>query len=284
MTNYIAILDGGKTNQEGAMRPWRRTSSNGQGVVLQDDLQVTQHSTPNASVDIQVGDIFISYQNYVFYGWTDAIVNPTITANSSGNPRIDSVVAYVDLAVVSSASNNNPGALKYLVVAGTPAGSPSAPSGPTIQSAVGAGNPYYVLADVAVANGFSTITNSNITDRRSRYLQGNSGSLPPFSVIGTLAVVNGLSPNWIVPPGVSAINRLDATCGTAPTGAGLTLRLYNVTQAHDVGTVTIAAGSTVANNTSMTNAGLSTGDVVRFDCTAVGSTVPGADVTVQPSA
>jgi hypothetical protein len=266
------------------MRAWYKTSSNGQGPLGATDLQVSEHGTPNATVDIAVGDIFITYQSYVFHGFTDAINTVTITSNSSGNPRIDSVVVYEDLAVVSSASNNNPGALKFIVVAGTPAGSPSAPSGGTIQSAVGAGNPYYVLANVAVANGFSTITNSNITDRRTRFLLGNSGSLPPFSAAGSLAVVNGLSTNWIVPPGVSAINRLDATCGTAPVGSGLTLRLYNVTQTHDIGTVTISAGSTVANNTSMTNASLATGDVVRFDCTAVGSTTPGADVTVQPSA
>ena len=284
MSSYIAILDGGRTNQEGAMRPWRRTSSNGQGVVLQTDLQVTQHSTPNTSIDMQTGDVFISYQNHVFYGWTDAINTLTITSNSSGNPRVDAVVAYEDLSVVSNASNNNPNALKFMVVAGTPAGSPSAPSGSAIQSSVGAGNPYYVLAYVTVANGFTSITNSNITDKRSRYLQGNSGSLPPFSVVGSLVVINGLSPNWIVPPGVSAINRLDATCGTAPVGSGLTLQLYNVTQNQTVGTVTIAAGSTSASNTSMTNPLLNTGDVIRFDCTAIGSTTPGADITVQPSA
>lgn len=266
------------------MRAWYKTSSNGQGPLGSTDLQVSQHATPNATVDIAIGDIFITYQTYVFHGFTDAINVVTITSNSSGNPRIDCVVAYEDLSVVSSASNNNPGALKFLVVAGTPAGSPTAPSGGTIQSAVGAGNPYYILANVAVANSFTTITNANITDKRTRFLLGNSGSLPPFSVIGTLAVVNGLSPNWIVPPGVSAINRLDATCVTAPTGAGLTMRLYNVTQAVAVGTVTIAAGSTTASNSSMTTPSLNTGDVIRFDCTAVGSTVPGADVTVQPSA
>lgn len=218
MANYIALKDGGKTAEEGIMRLWRKTSSNGQGVILQSDLQVTQHSTANTEVDVQVGDIFVAYQNYVYYGWSDAINALTITANSSGNPRIDAVVAYVDLAVVSSASSHNPNAFKFLVVAVTPAGSPSDPSASTIQAAVGAGNPYYVLAQVSVANAFSTITNANITDRRSRYLQGNSGSLPPFSVAGTLAVINTLSTNWIVPPGVSAINRLDATCGTAPTG------------------------------------------------------------------
>lgn len=284
MTNFIAIRDGGKSSESAAMRAWYKTSSNGQGPLGATDLQVSQHATPNGTVDIAIGDIFITYQSYVFHGFTDAINTVTITSNSSGNPRVDAVVAYEDLSVVSSSSNNNPGALKFLVVAGTPAGSPTAPSGSTIQAAVGAGNPYYILANVAVANSFTTITNSNITDRRTRFLLGNSGSLPPFSVVGAPAITNGLSPNWIVPPGVSAINRLDATCGTAPTGAGLTLRLYNITQTRDVGTVTIAAGSTVASNTSMTNSGLSTGDVIRFDCTAQGSTVLGSDITVQPSA
>lgn len=284
MANYIALKDGGRTAEEGIMRLWRKTSSNGQGVVLQSDLQVTQRSTPDTQVDVQVGDIFIAYQNYAYYGWADAINTLTITANSSGNPRIDAVVAYVDLAVVSSVSSHNPNAMKFLVVAGIPAGSPSVPSASTIQAAVGAGNPYYILAQVTAANGFSTITNANITDKRSRYLQGNSGSLPPFSYSGVPPVANGITVNWIVPPGVSAINRLDATCVTAPSGSSLSLRLYNLTQNVTIGTVTIAPGSTTANTTSMTSPTLQTGDVIRFDCTAVGSTTAGADVTVQPSA
>jgi hypothetical protein len=285
MTNFVAIRDGGKTSENGAMRLWRKVSSNGQGPVGQSDCQVTQTGSPSTSVLIATGDIMIPYQEHIFHGWVDAAVTTSaLSSNATGSSRIDSVVAYVDLAVVSSASNNNPGALKFLVVAGTT----SAPSGATIQAAVGAGNPYYILANVTVANGFptspTTITNANITDSRTRFLLGNSGSLPPFAVAGTLVVTNDLSPRWIVPPGVSAINRLDATCITAPTGSGLTLRLYNVTQTREVGTVTISAGSTTANNSSMTNSGLATGDVIRFDCTAIGSTVPGADVTVQPSA
>lgn len=284
MGAFLAIRNGGKTDENGALRFLRRASSNGQGPIQAADLQVTQHSTPNASIDLAVGDLVISYQDYIFYTWIDAIAVVNITANASGNPRIDALVAYVDLSVVSSVSNNNPNALKFMDVNGTPAGSPVTPNDSAIQSAVGAGNPFYRLADIAVANGFATIVNANITDKRTRFLLGNSGAIPPFSVSGSLAVANQLATNWIVPPGISAISRLDAVAITGPTGAGLTLRLYNVTQARDVGTVTIAAGSRIGSNSSMTNASLNTGDEIRFDCTAVGSTITGADVLVQPSA
>jgi len=284
MGAFLAIRNGGKTDENGALRFLRRASSNGQGPVAQADLQVAQHSTPNASVDLTIGDLAISYQDYLFYTWIDALTVVTITANASGNPRIDALVAYVDLSVVSSASNNNPSALKFMDVNGTPAGSPVSPSDAAVQAAVGAGNPFYRLADIAVANGFTSIVNANITDKRTRFLLGNSGAIPPFGVYGTLYVTNGLGLNWIVPPGISAINRLDAIALTGPTGAGLTMRIYNVTQARDVGTVTIAAGSRSGTNAAMTNASVNTSDELRLDCTAIGSTIAGADVLIQPSA
>lgn len=284
MGAYVAIRNGGKTDENGALRFLRRASSNGQGNLQQADVQVTQHSSANKTVDVQVGDLVIAYQDYIFYTWIDAINTITIADNTSGNPRIDCLVAYVDLTVVSSASNNNPGALKFMDVTGTPAGSPVAPNNTAIQAAVGAGNPFYILAQIAVANGFTSIVNSNITDKRTRFLLGNSGAIPPFVAYGTMYVQNQLGVNWVVPPGISAINRLDAITITGPTGAGLTMRIYNVTQSQDVGTVTVASGSRSGSNSTMTNPSVNTGDELRFDCTAIGSTIPGADVLVQPSA
>jgi hypothetical protein len=291
MAQYLSIRDGGKTNEEGFSRFFRRSSNNGQGQMLQADMLVTQHSTANLSVDINVNpsglggaDLAIAYQNYIFYTWIDSLYNLAIANNVSGNPRIDAVVAYVDLTVVSAVSNNNPGALKFMDVQGTPNASPVAPTNAAIQTAVGAGNPFYQLSVIAVANNPTNIVNANITDSRTRFLLGNSGAIPPFAVNGQLYVQNGLGVNWIVPPGITAINSLYATCLTAPAGSGLTLQLYDVTQSRIIGTVTIPAGATTAIGTSMTNPIVNTGDVVRFDCTAVGSTTPGSDVLVQPSA
>lgn len=84
---------------------------------------------------------------------TDATNTVSLTAASTANPRIDAVVAYIDNAVTPTTSvvDNTNGILKFKSVAGSPAATPSAPTAQAIQSSVGAGNPYMVLAYVAVA-------------------------------------------------------------------------------------------------------------------------------------
>lgn len=84
---------------------------------------------------------------------TDAVNTVSLTAASTANPRIDAVVAYIDNAVTPTTSvvDNTNGVLKFKSVAGSPAATPVAPSASAIQSSVGAGNPYMVLAYVAVA-------------------------------------------------------------------------------------------------------------------------------------
>lgn len=84
---------------------------------------------------------------------TDATNTVSLTAASTANPRIDAVVAYIDNAVTPTTSvvDNTNGVLKFKSVAGSPAANPSAPTAQAIQSSVGAGNPYMVLAYVAVA-------------------------------------------------------------------------------------------------------------------------------------
>lgn len=84
---------------------------------------------------------------------TDATNTVSLTAASTANPRIDAVVAYIDNAVTPTTSvvDNTNGVLKFKSVAGSPTANPSAPTAQAIQSSVGAGNPYMVLAYVAVA-------------------------------------------------------------------------------------------------------------------------------------
>lgn len=89
-----------------------------------------------------------------------------IAAVSSSN-RIDTVVGYIDMEMYGDTGVvNNTGALKFLAVKGTPNTSPLAPDAAAIQSAVGAGNPYFILGDVATAPSTGQITSGNITDKR----------------------------------------------------------------------------------------------------------------------
>jgi hypothetical protein len=93
----------------------------------------------------------------------------TVTTANPSNPRRDLVVAYIDKAVAPTASvtNNSNNVLKLAVIAGTPASSPSDPTGSQITTAIGASNPYIVLARIAVGVGVTQITNSDISDLRT---------------------------------------------------------------------------------------------------------------------
>lgn len=91
----------------------------------------------------------------------------TVPAANSANPRIDTVVVYIDNSIAADhASENNQNRTKVIVIAGAPATNPSAPSASQIKSVIGSNSPYTVLADVRVNRGATSISNSNITDRR----------------------------------------------------------------------------------------------------------------------
>ena len=85
-----------------------------------------------------------------------------ITGNSSGNPRITSIVLYLDKSATPDEASQGDDVAFIEAVDGTPAASPSAPLAANIESAIGANNPYIVLANVTVASGATGISNANI--------------------------------------------------------------------------------------------------------------------------
>jgi hypothetical protein len=175
--------DGGKTSESGHLRALAKLVN---GDVLE-GLAVSQRGAgANMSVDVAVGDAFIrrsdgSYAHPVF---NDAVYNQVIAAADGSNPRRDLIVLYVDYGQTpsTSVSNNTNGVVKIKVVTGTPAGSPVDPNSTAIQSSVGAGNPYTVLARVRVPAGQTSITNSLIDDLRSLITNKDN-------TVGTLALV-----------------------------------------------------------------------------------------------
>lgn len=170
MSTYVAYRDGGRTNEEGLFKSIYRLFT--KGVPLIDSstsMQVVQRSAgANMSVDISVGDVSFHFPSatYGLWAWQDAVSNVSVSSANPTNPRIDVVYAYVDLSVVNPALDNNPGALKFGVYAGTPAGSPSAPSDSAIQTLLGAGVPFVKLAQISVAAAATQVVNANITDYR----------------------------------------------------------------------------------------------------------------------
>lgn len=139
-----------------------------------DHLKVTQRSAgANMSVDINKGDdnfgsVYLKRSGNCYPAYLDAAHNIAIDSNTSGNPRIDAVVAYADLVATPGSTNQGNDVAKFIVVKGTPAASPVAPSSAAIEAAIGASDPYEVLAHVTVADSASAIADANISDQRRR--------------------------------------------------------------------------------------------------------------------
>ena len=91
-----------------------------------------------------------------------------VGAASPSNPMNAVIVAYVDRNVAGSASvtDNTNDVFKLKAVSGAAASSPSDPSSSAIQSAIGAANPYIILARVRKRAGATSIIASDITDMR----------------------------------------------------------------------------------------------------------------------
>lgn len=166
MTLFLSNRDGnGKTSEEGHYRLQTQILS---GDVLQSDsMKVLQNSPTGMSVLVSPGDFKIDAGNYSYTGWNTANIAVTITTADAANPRITSIVAYVDKSAGTSASPpNNPGIIKVAAVNGTPLAVPVAPNDTAIKAAIGSSNPYIILANVRVNAAATTIVTANITDVR----------------------------------------------------------------------------------------------------------------------
>lgn len=191
------VINGGRVNEEGHGKPWYNLFRQGYST----GLTVAQRGAgANMSVDIAIGAGSLATAAGIdYYGWTDGTTNTTVNTADPTNPRRDIVVAYINLSLISSAVTNNTGALLFKSVAGTPAASPSDPSDPTIQSSVGAGNPFTKLARLTVGAGVTSVTTPNIADLRvpmalqMPYLYGGSsntkGHLVPNIADDTVALL-----------------------------------------------------------------------------------------------
>lgn len=149
------------------------------GVVsLSDDhYLVTEPSGGGLNVDVATGRAYVKGVGNAYPIRNTATETVSINANSSGNPRITSVVARVNLSATPGANDEGDDVHDIIAVDGTPASSPQSPSDGAIQSAVGGSSPWIRLADVVVAHGATGISNTNITDTRQRVYFKSSSSL-----------------------------------------------------------------------------------------------------------
>jgi hypothetical protein len=127
------------------------------GIIGSSSLAVTQNSPAGMSVRVAAGWAAIigttqaNMGAYVAYN--DAQTTLTVTTANPTNPRIDLVCVTVRDAYYTGAFND----VIFQVIAGTPAGSPVAPTLPANSIS---------LATLAVGAGVTSITTANITDTR----------------------------------------------------------------------------------------------------------------------
>ena len=209
MTLYVSNRDGnGKTDEKGH---YKFPSNAFAGSVVFPGLQVTQNSPLAMSVIVTKGDFRIATSDdYAYTGWSNTDTVVTTVTSDPANPRIDTVVLYVDKSAATSASPpNNPNVAKFKIVAGTPNAIPSAPNSTTIQSSVGAGNPYIILANISIAAGSTTIANGAITDLRSRV------TIADNFVSETSILDSAVSTNKLLNSAVTTAKVADANITTA---------------------------------------------------------------------
>ena len=190
MTLYLSNRDGnGKTSEEGHYK--FQTAVWTGSVLGSSALAVTQNSPLGMSVLVAPGQFKIdTTSDYSYTGWNTTSTSVAITTADPANPRITCIVVYIDKGETTSPSPpNNPGIAKLMAVNGTPGAIPVAPSSITIQAAVGAGNPYVILANVTVPASATQIVNANISDQRSLVTVGND--LIGTNSIRNLAVTTG---------------------------------------------------------------------------------------------
>lgn len=150
------------------------------GIIKSDSLAVTQNTPAGLTVLVSsgwaaiVGTTQANMGTYV--GFNDATVTLSISTANPTNPRIDLVCMTVQDAYYTGSLNN----VILQVVAGTPAGSPVAPSLPANSIS---------LATVAVGAGATAITNANITDTRVLV----TTNIPEVGDISAVVAGTGLS-------------------------------------------------------------------------------------------
>lgn len=119
------------------------------GTQPDDGLKVTEQSVAAAGITVHPGAALVQGIAYL----SDADKNLTIATNASGNPRIDTIILRSDYALQT---------VRLAVLQGTPAATPAPPALTQTINVMWE----IPIADVAVANGFVTIVNDNITPRQ----------------------------------------------------------------------------------------------------------------------
>jgi hypothetical protein len=214
------------------------------GIIKSDSLAVTQNSPAGMSVRVAsgwaaiVGTTQTNMGTYV--GYNDDTVVLGVTTADPTNPRIDRVCMTVNDAYYTGSLNN----VVLQVVAGTPAGSPVAPSTPANSIS---------LATVAVAAGATALTTANITDTRVLV----TTNIPESGDISAVVAGTGLSgggSSGSVTLSIDTAVTVDLTTAQTLTNKTLTSPLINLGINAQTGTTYTTVLADNGKLTTLTNA------------------------------
>ena len=159
MSRYLTNREGGKTDEVGHVNVLKSAFL---GDIISGGA-ISQSASPGMSVQVTAMKALITDGDARFEIWSDADEDVTVATASPTYARKDALVAYVDKDVTpQTVTANNPAMWLFKVVSGTPAPSPAIPNDATIQSSVGAGNPFIKIGEVAVPQSATLISNANL--------------------------------------------------------------------------------------------------------------------------
>lgn len=168
MTGYIQLYSGAEVNEQ-ELSDFATDFVSQHGVVRQDGVLglLAEELSPLDGRKINIttgGKAYVPNDSYAANGtnpkywltrFSGAIEELSFAANSSGSTRIDLICVKVD-TTVPSADPDNTGVASLVVVQGNPgAGVPATPAD------------HLALWQVTCANGFTQLTNANLTDVRT---------------------------------------------------------------------------------------------------------------------
>lgn len=88
-----------------------------------------------------------------------------MTTNTSGNPRVDLLVARLNRPATVGVTPSDAFTVKYVVIPGAPAAAPIAPQPVRNDTSDGTGYWDIPLAEIKVANGYTTVASTDVTNR-----------------------------------------------------------------------------------------------------------------------
>jgi hypothetical protein len=216
------------------------------GIIGSASMAITPNSPAGMSVRVATGWAAVvgtTQPNMgVYTAYNDATTVLTVTTADPTNPRIDRVVMTIRDAYYTGAFND----VIYQVLAGTPAGSPTAPATPANSIS---------LATIAVGAGVTSITAGNITDTRVDVTTNLPAPQLNFSVNTqtgtTYTTVFGDNGKLVTQANASAITTTIPPNSSVdyPVGAQITFAQYGagqVTIQGGLGVTIVSTGATAA--------------------------------------